>query len=152
MGGICGDRTRDLTVLSHKDLCDNATTWGWNMNGAPGAVLVWRKMSVCTYANGTVHRQAMLSLECCTSFIIPRVYLQRIVTSSRYHCLLIGINIHWLLSSSWCKPVVPFLVNVPVGRPITFTALTAAGRNHLRQTWRMPTNDSSLLKGLTYIL
>ena len=35
----------------------HATTWGWNMNGA---VLVWRKMSVRAYANGTVHRQAML--------------------------------------------------------------------------------------------
>ena len=68
----------------------HATTSGGIMNDA--VLVCIRKMIARAH---TPARTALCAgMRCCTSFIIPRVKLQRIVTSRRCHCLSIGILHH----------------------------------------------------------
>ena len=88
----------------------------------------------CAYARwARAHRRAAhcTGTRCCTPFIIPRVYLQRIVTSRWCHCLPIGINLHCLLSRSRCKPVaLPSLSECARGQANYFRRRR---RNYLRE-------------------
>ena len=101
----------------------HATTSGWIMDDA--VLVCIRKMSARAYTSSALRLQTMLHI----------IHYPTSITSASCHKPSIPLPFYWnkftlALSRSRCKPVEHCQVNVPVGRPITFTG---AGRNYLRQ-------------------